>query len=313
MPAKGYLDSRDLMARAVQPYHGGLRVENAFAGTLTVGTLVYVVGVNTTSTDINVLGIPQVTKADADAAAPANVAKYVVTEAIPQSGYGNVARAFTQINVDTSTYTTVGDPVYLSTVAGTSVPLDPSTALPLATGQRVGYVKVKSATVGEIVYDLLSNGVTRVGTRSLPPTGVLTVTGSITNAQMLALVATPVTLVPAPGAGLILEFISGALFFDYTAAYGEPSAPDDLVVRYENGSGTITSQDVDATNFLTAAADAMAFVAPLAGAITTVRLKTAVDNKALVLHNTGAADYTGGNAGNVVRYNISYRVVAPGW
>lgn len=312
MPAKGYLNSRDLMARAVQPYHEGLRVENAFAGTLTAGTLVYVSGVNTTSTDLNILGIPKVTKADADAAAPANVATYVVTEAIPQSGYGIVARAFTQINVDTSGYTAVGDPVFLSIVAGTSVPVDPSIASSVATGQRVGYVKVKSATVGEIAYDLLSNGVTRVGTRSLPPTGVLTVTGSLTNAQILALVGTPVEVVPAPGAGLILEFISGALFFDYTAAYAEPSAPDDLVLRYTNGAGTITSQDIDSTNFLTASADAMAFIAPLAGAITTVRLKNAVDNQALVIHNTGA-DLTGGNAANVVRYSINYRIVTPGW
>jgi hypothetical protein len=312
MPAKGYLNSRDIMPRAIQPYHEGLRVENAFAGTLTAGTLVYVSGVNTTSTDLNILGMPQVTKADADAAAPANVATYVVTESIPQSGYGIVARAFTQINVDTSAYTAVGDPVFLSATAGNTFPSDPSVTSSLATGQRVGYVKVKSATVGEIVYDLLSNGITRVGTRSLPPTGVLTATGSLTNAQILALVGTPVTLVPAPGAGLILEFISGALFFDYTAAYVEPSAPDDLVVRYTGASGTITSQDVDSTNFLTASADAMAFIAPLAGAITTVRLKTAVDNQPLVLHNTGT-DLTGGNAGNVVRYSISYRIVAPGW
>jgi hypothetical protein len=312
MPAKGYLNSRDIMGRAIQPYHEGLRVENAFAGTLTAGTLVYVSGVNTTSTDLAVLGMPRVTKADADAAAPANVATYVVVEDIPQSGFGNVARSYTVINVDTSAYTTVGDPVFLSTVAGTSTPTDPSIASAVATGQRVGYVKVKSATVGEIVYDLLSNGVTRVGTRSLPPTGVLTATGTITNAQMLAIETTPVQIVPAPGAGYVIEFISAALFFDYTAAYTEPSAPDDLAVRYTGAAGTITSQDIDATNFLTATADAMAFAAPLAGAITTVRLKTAVDNQPLVLHNTGGA-YGGGNAGNVVRYSVNYRIVAAGW
>ena len=312
MPAKGYLNSRDLMARAVQPYHEGLDVENVFAGALAAGTLVYVSGVNTTSTNLAVLGMSQVTKADADAAAPANVATYVVVDAIAQSGFGKVARAFTQVNVDTSGYTTVGDPVYLSIVAGTSVPVDPSIASSVATGQRVGYVKVKSATVGEIAYDLLSNGVTRVGTRSLPPTGVLTASGSITNAQMLAIETSPVQLVAAPGAGYVLEFISAALFFDYTGAYTEPSAPDDLVVRYTGSAGTITSQDVDATNFLTATADAMAFVAPLAGAITTVRLKTAVDNAPLVLHNTGGA-YGGGNAGNVIRYSVNYRLVAAGW
>lgn len=312
MPPKGYLNSRDVMDRAIQPYHGGLRVENAFAGTLTAGTLVYVSGINTTSTDLAILGMPQVSKADADAVAPANVATYVVVEDIPQSGFGNVARAFTQVNVDTSGYALVGDPVYLSTVAGTSVPTDPSVASSNATGQRVGYVKVKSSTVGEIAYDILSDGFTRIGTRSLPPTSVITATGTITNAQMLALDTVPVQLVAAPGAGSVLEFISGALFFDYTAAYTEPSAPDDMVVRYTSTSGGIVSQDVDATNFLTATADAMAFVAPLAGAITTVRLKTAVDNQPLVLHNTGGA-YGGGNAGNVIRFVLNYRILTPGW
>jgi hypothetical protein len=301
----GPISHRMIKLRAVFPDQQGLDVENAFAGTLAVGTLVYVSGVNTTSTSPG-FGKPQVTKADADAAAPANVATYVVVEAIPQSGYGRVARAATVINVDTSGYATVGDPVFLSATAGASTPTNPAIASSAATGQRVGYVKVKSSTVGEIAYDLQSNTVTASATVTR------TVTGSLTNAQMLAIATTPITLVAAPGAGYVNEFVSGALFFDYTAAYAEPSAPDDLVVRYTDGSGTITSQDVDATNFLTATADAMSFVAPLAGAITTVRLKTAIDNKALVLHNTGT-DYTGGNAANVVRYVINYRVLPAGW
>jgi hypothetical protein len=306
----GPISHRMIKLRAVFPDQQGLDVENAFAGTLAVGTLVYVSGVNTTSTSPG-FGKPQVTKADADAAAPANVATYVVVEAIPQSGYGRVARAATVINVDTSGYATVGDPVYLSATAGASTPTNPSIASSAATGQRVGYVKVKSSTVGEIAYDLQSNTVTSVSTASLPGTGTRTAVGSLTNAQVLAL-ATAIELVPAPGAGYVNEFISGALFFDYTAAYTEPSAPDDLAIRYIDGAGTITSQDVDATNFLTATADAMAFIAPLAGAITTVRLKTAVDNAALVLHNTGG-NYGGGNAANVLRYVINYRVLPAGW
>ena len=312
MSAKGYLDSRDFKSRSIQPYHLGLRVENAFAGALPAGTLVYISGVNTTATS-PFYGMSRVTKADANAAsAIASVATYVVTETIAQSGAGNVAKAFTQIGVDTSAYATVGDPVFLSSTEGLSTPTDPSLTSASATGQRVGYVKVKSSTVGEIVYDIASTGVTRVNTNAFSLSTIQYAQGSITNAQMLTLATTPVELVAAQGVGSIIEFISGVLCFDYTAAYTEPSAPDDIVVRYTGASGTIQSQDVDATNFLTAVGDAMAFIAPLAGAITTVRLKAAVDNVPLVLHNTGT-DYGGGNAGNVVRYRIAYRVHGAGW
>lgn len=305
MAKAGWCKSGDIKPRAVLPEHLGLDVENAFAGVLAVGTLVYVSGVNTTS------GVSQVSKASATGLAPSNIATYVVLEAIPQSGYGKVTRAATLINVDTSLYALAGDVVYLSSTAGASTPTDPSIG-GSAVRQRVGYVKVKSATVGEIVYDLVSNTVTKVSVTMLPVTTVQYATLSITNAQMLAIASTPITLVAAQGAGTVVELLSGELFFDYTAAYAEPSAPDDLVVRYIDGTGTIVSQDVDATGFLTATGDAVCRVAPLSGAIQVGILKAACDNQALVLHNTGN-NYTGGNVANIVRARIAYRVHSAGW
>jgi len=306
MAKAGWCKSGDIKPRAVLPEHLGLDVENAFAGVLAVGTLVYVSGVNTTS------GVSQVSKASATGLTPSNIATYVVLEAIPQSGYGKVTRAATLINVDTSLYALAGDVVYLSGTAGASTPTDPSSLGGGAVRQRVGYVKVKSATVGEIVYDLVSNNVTKVSLTMLPVVTVQYATLSITNAQMLAIASTPITLVAAQGAGTVVELLSGELFFDHTTAYVEPSAPDDLVVRYIDGTGTIVSQDVDATGFLTAAGDAVCRVAPLSGAIQVGILKAACDNQALVLHNTGG-NYTGGNVANIVRARIAYRVHSAGW
>lgn len=131
---------------------------------------------------------------------------------------------------------------------------------------------------------------------------------SLTNAEMLALRATPKTLVAAPGAGYMLEFVSAQLFFDYTAAYTETA--DNLAVRLGDGSGTIVSQAIEATGFVDATADTMTNALPKIDAIVS---KTNGENKALVLHNTGDGEWGGGNAANAVRVKVVYRVWPTGF
>lgn len=125
-------------------------------------------------------------------------------------------------------------------------------------------------------------------------------TGSITNAEMLALRAAPKTLVAAPAAGFALVFERIRLFFDFTGAYTETSA--NMVVRYTDGLGTVVSATIESTGFVDAAADA-SIVAIAADS----PLLTAA--AALVLHNTGAAEFGLGNAANVVYFEVLYRVV----
>lgn len=131
---------------------------------------------------------------------------------------------------------------------------------------------------------------------------------SITNAEMLALRATPKTLVAAPGAGFVNRFLGGELFFDYTGAYTETA--DNMAVKYTDGSGVAVSQTIEATGFVDATADTMTTIEPKIDAIVA---KTGCDNQALVLHNTGDGEYGGGNAANVVRARIRYSVVPAGW
>ncbi len=121
----------------------------------------------------------------------------------------------------------------------------------------------------------------------------------LTNAEVLALAAAPKTLVAAPGAGFFLEFLGGHITFDYTAAYTEDA--DDLAVRYTDGSGAIVSETVPG-EFLEATADAAQTLVPITA--------LAVANAALVLDNTGAEEFGGGNAANVVTVTVRYRVNA---
>lgn len=130
----------------------------------------------------------------------------------------------------------------------------------------------------------------------------------ITNAQMLALRSAPQTLVAAPGAGKVIELIYAVICFDYTAAYTETD--DNLLIRFENGSGAAVSETIETTGFLDATADT---IMPVVKATSAAIAKTACENKALVLHNAGGDEFGGGNAGNVVRVRVAYRVLPTGF
>ena len=162
-PVNGPL--RDIGWKAVQPWHHGLLVKNSTGGTLAAGTLVYVSGTTKNPSNPNEPIIPTVAKADADGAVPSGVATHVITETIKDGATGYAAKYFVHRAQDTSTYTTVGDPVYLHTTAGSGTPTRPTGAT--ANKQRVGYCAQKSATAGILVYDLFSSVVEEWGSNSV--------------------------------------------------------------------------------------------------------------------------------------------------
>jgi hypothetical protein len=118
------------------------------------------------------------------------------------------------------------------------------------------------------------------------------VTVSVTSAQILAMRATPVTLLAAPGAGLFYQFLGAQLILDYNSAAYVESA-DNMAVRYTDGSGVIVSQNIEATAFLTATADTITNAEPKIDAIVAA---TGAVNQALVLHNIGDGEYTTGDS-----------------
>jgi len=101
---------------------------------------------------------------------------------------------------------------------------------------------------------------------------------NVTSAELLALNATPITVVAAPAAGTSLIFHKACIQVDYvSAAYGGIAAAEDLVFRYTDGSGDIASKSCEATGFLDATADTIL-------CCEAEDVVIPVDNAALVVH-----------------------------
>jgi hypothetical protein len=72
----------------------------------------------------------------------------------------------------------------------------------------------------------------------------------ITSAQILALNATAISVIAAPGAGLAIIPIRMALYKPAGTAYAGVAAGEDLVLKYTNSSGAQCSGVVETTGFL---------------------------------------------------------------
>jgi len=122
---------------------------------------------------------------------------------------------------------------------------------------------------------------------------------SLSSAEILALSATPKTLIPAPGAGKIILVENIALQMTTTATqYANGGAVE---FRYTNGSGAKVTADIAAA-VITATAG-VSYTA-VAGVTTSL---TAVVNSPVIVTNATAPFITGNGTGV---FNIKYRVVA---
>lgn len=125
-------------------------------------------------------------------------------------------------------------------------------------------------------------------------------TVTVSSAEILALNATPKTIVAAPGAGKYIEFISATLWLDYnSAAYAGVATGEDLVFKWTDDSGSEVSQQIETTGFLDQTSDQVRTI----GKVETVLTPAA--NAALVLHLLVGEVITGDSPINVsVRYRV---------
>lgn len=102
----------------------------------------------------------------------------------------------------------------------------------------------------------------------------------VTSTEVLALNATPKTIVAAPGAGYVNEFLGALVFLDYNSAAYADDAGEDLVFKYTDASGSAVSNALDGSAF-DGTADALVPAYPLNAAASVLELTA---NAAIVLH-----------------------------
>jgi hypothetical protein len=105
---------------------------------------------------------------------------------------------------------------------------------------------------------------------------------TITTAQLLALFATPRSILPAPGVGFFNLFEGALLYMPYNSiAYNGVAAGEDLAVNYTNGGG-LQLGSCETTGFLDQAASKFRWIQPYRAA-SGVSDIVAVENAAIVL------------------------------
>ena len=104
----------------------------------------------------------------------------------------------------------------------------------------------------------------------------------VTTAQVLALNATPITIVPAPGANLALICEGAVIHKPSGTAYAGVAAGEDLSIKYTDGSGLEVAQ-CETTGFLDQTTAQTRYVRAFAAASGASQI-LAVANAVLVLH-----------------------------
>ncbi len=206
----------------------------------------------------------------------------------------------------------LGTGQHAAAIAGTLIYLEDDAVAPAA---GTSYVLNIDATnieaikvdTGKVLVDetLTATGGLSSGTAS--DSFIYTDTVELSNVNIKALRATPITLVAAPGAANFIEVISVVLILDYGTNVLTESA-DNLVVEYLSGIDITAA--IETTGFIDQAADQMALILP-----STIATMTAANalNDSVQLFNTGDGEFAG-NAGNdtTMTVKISYRIHAAG-
>lgn len=106
----------------------------------------------------------------------------------------------------------------------------------------------------------------------------------VTSAQVLALNATPIQIIAAPGVGYSIIVNKVVIRHGTGTAYAGIAAGEDLVLKYTNGSGAQCSSVIETTGFLDQATTQIRYANGPASTGSNVGDVTPVANAAVVLH-----------------------------
>ena len=123
----------------------------------------------------------------------------------------------------------------------------------------------------------------------------------ITNAQMLLIRATPITILAAPGAGKAI-FVHSLYIVSDSAAGGWTESADNLALQFSGGTDILT---IECTSLVDSGAITLARVAPAVE----LALTPVVANEAVELFNNGSGEFGGGDAANTFSVRMWYSIV----
>jgi hypothetical protein len=174
---------------------------------------------------------------------------------------------------------------------------------------RTGLATHYAALSGDVTMDL--NGVTAIGARKILTSMVELslpqyVSVTLTNAQIKNLRATPISMIAAPGANLMIDFLSAELLLIAGVNALTESAAN-LGFKFTNGSGVQVSDTVECTGFIDQTVNT---ITSARRGLDSIVAATAAANAALVLHNTGAGEFGGNVAADAtMKVRVLYRVI----
>ncbi len=130
---------------------------------------------------------------------------------------------------------------------------------------------------------------------------------TISQAELVALTTAQKTIIPAPGAGKVIHFISGSVQLNYSGTGNNTESAANLVLKYTADTGVAVSEIVEMTGFITQTAD---YYTNILGIKDNIVAGSAAVNAAVVMDNNGSGDFgtTGGTPTSSLRVCVVYSI-----
>lgn len=155
---------------------------------------------------------------------------------------------------------------------------------------------------------LTSDGTNWVSSTA-PGGGLITVTGSLTNAQIKALHGTPIQIVAAPGAGKVLMWVSSASKLVYGGTNVFTAGGGAKISLYYGAGTTSTTIDVTTNATIISSASGYSIIGVFAAASSNFAA-TALENTAFYLYNPSVTEIAGNAANNnTITWSLTYYVM----